>query len=48
MIERYTNTVTEGGGSVPRFEDWSRRQLAYSINDLHKAHYILFECRMFC
>ena len=46
MIERYTNTVTEGGGSVHRFEDWGRRQLAYSINDLHKAHYILWniEC----
>jgi len=46
MIERYTNTVTEGGGFVHRFEDWGRRQLAYSINDLHKAHYILWnvEC----
>lgn len=46
MIERYTNTVTEDGGSVHRFEDWGRRQLAYSINDLHKAHYILWniEC----
>lgn len=46
MMERYTNTVTEGGGSVHRFEDWGRRQLAYSINDLHKAHYILWniEC----
>ena len=46
MIERYTNTVTEGGGSVHRFEDWGRRQLAYSINDLHKANYILWniEC----
>ena len=39
MMERYTNTVTEGGGSVHRFEDWGRRQLAYPINDLHKAHY---------
>ena len=46
MIERYTNTVTESGGSVHSFEDWGRRQLAYSINDLHKAHYILWniEC----
>ena len=46
MIERYTNTVTESGGSVHRFEDWGRRQLAFSINDLHKAHYILWniEC----
>jgi len=46
MMERYTNAVTEGGGSVNRFEDWGRRQLAYPINDLHKAHYILWniEC----
>ena len=46
MMERYTNAVTGGGGSVHRFEDWGRRQLAYSINDLHKAHYILWniEC----
>jgi small subunit ribosomal protein S6 len=46
MMERYTNAVTEGGGSVHRFEDWGRRQLAYSVNDLHKAHYILWniEC----
>ena len=46
MMERYTNAVTERGGSVHRFEDWGRRQLAYSINDLHKAHYILWniEC----
>ena len=42
MMERYTNTVTEGGGSVHRFEDWGRRQLAYPINDLHKAHYALW------
>ena len=46
MMERYTNAVTEGGGSVHRFEDWGRRQMAYSINALHKAHYILWniEC----
>ena len=46
MMERYTKAVTEGGGSVHRFEDWGRRQLAYTINDLHKAHYILWniEC----
>ena len=46
MMERYTNAVTEGSGSVHRFEEWGRRQLAYSINDLHKAHYILWniEC----
>ena len=46
MLEGYTNTVTEDGGSVHRFEDWGRRQLAYPINDLHKAHYVLWniEC----
>ena len=46
MLERYTNTVTEDGGSVHRVEDWGRRQLAYPINDLHKAHYVLWniEC----
>ena len=46
MLERYTNTVTEDGGSVHSFEDWGRRQLAYPINDLHKAHYVLWniEC----
>ena len=46
MLERYTNTVTEDGGSVHRFEDWGRRQLAYPINDLHKAHYVL--CNIEC
>ena len=42
MMERYTNTVTEAGGLIHRSEDWGRRQLAYPINDLHKAHYILW------
>ncbi|HEY9035161.1 MAG TPA: 30S ribosomal protein S6 [Pseudomonadales bacterium] len=41
MIERYTKTITEGGGKVHRLEDWGRRQLAYPINKIHKAHYIL-------
>ena len=46
MMERYTNTVTEAGGSIHRSEDWGRRQLAYPINKIHKAHYILMnvEC----
>ena len=46
MVERYTKMVTEGGGSVHRLEDWGRRQLAYPINKIHKAHYILMnlEC----
>jgi small subunit ribosomal protein S6 len=41
MIERYTNTIQNDGGSVHRLEDWGRRQLAYPINKIHKAHYVL-------
>ena len=41
MIERYTASVKEAGGQVHRLEDWGRRQLAYPINTLHKAHYVL-------
>lgn len=46
MIERYTATVTNDGGTVHRLEDWGRRQMAYSINKIHKAHYVLMnvEC----
>ncbi len=46
MIERYSGMVTKGGGTVHRSEDWGRRQLAYSIERLHKAHYYLLniEC----
>jgi len=41
MIERYTTTIQKDGGQVHRLEDWGRRQLAYSINKIHKAHYVL-------
>jgi len=41
MIERYTNTIQKDGGKVHRLEDWGRRQLAYPIHKIHKAHYIL-------
>ena len=41
MVERYTNLITEDGGQVHRLEDWGRRQLAYPINKIHKAHYVL-------
>jgi small subunit ribosomal protein S6 len=41
MIERYTGSITEAGGTIHRLEDWSRRQMAYPINKLHKAHYVL-------
>jgi small subunit ribosomal protein S6 len=41
MIERYSATIQKDGGSVHRLEDWGRRQLAYPINKIHKAHYVL-------
>ena len=46
MTERYSKIVTDAGGTVHRLEDWGRRQLAYPINKIHKAHYILMniEC----
>lgn len=46
MVERYTRAITENGGQVHRLEDWGRRQLAYPINKIHKAHYVLMniEC----
>lgn len=46
MVERYKKIIEEDGGKVHRHEDWGRRQLAYSINNVHKAHYILLniEC----
>lgn len=46
MVERYTAMINDAGGTIHRLEDWGRRQLAYSINKIHKAHYILMniEC----
>ncbi len=46
MVDRYRSMIEESGGAVHRFEDWGRRQLAYPINKIHKAHYILMnvEC----
>ena len=46
MIERYRAMVEGSGGKIHRLEDWGRRQLAYPINKVHKAHYVLFnaEC----
>ena len=41
MIERYTSAIQKDGGQVHRLEDWGRRQLAYPINKIHKAHYVL-------
>ena len=46
MIERYRSTIESQGGTIHRLEDWGRRQLAYPINKIHKAHYVLMniEC----
>ncbi|ACQ67327.1 MULTISPECIES: 30S ribosomal protein S6 [Candidatus Hamiltonella] len=41
MIQRYSTVITQSGGQIHRIEDWGRRQLAYAINKLHKAHYVL-------
>jgi small subunit ribosomal protein S6 len=41
MIERYRNTITQGNGVIHRIEDWGRRQLAYPIAKIFKAHYVL-------
>lgn len=41
MIERYKGEITKNGGKIHRLEDWGRRQLAYPIEKLHKAHYVL-------
>ncbi|HEX6930111.1 MAG TPA: 30S ribosomal protein S6 [Gammaproteobacteria bacterium] len=46
MVEKYRSMVEGDGGKVHRLEDWGRRQLAYPINKIHKAHYVLMniEC----
>lgn len=46
MVERYTSMIKAKNGVVHRLEDWGRRQLAYPINKLYKAHYVLMnvEC----
>jgi small subunit ribosomal protein S6 len=41
MIEKYTGILEQDGGKIHRMEDWGRRQLAYPIEKLHKAHYVL-------
>ena len=41
MLERYKGMVTASGGAVHRVEDWGRRQLAFPIAKVHKAHYLL-------
>jgi small subunit ribosomal protein S6 len=46
MVEKYRNTIESSGGKIHRLEDWGRRQLAYPIQKLAKAHYVLMniEC----
>jgi len=46
MVERYRAIVTAKSGTIHRLEDWGRRQLAYPIQKIHKAHYVLMniEC----
>ena len=46
MMQRYRSMIEGAGGKIHREEDWGRRQLAHSIEKLHKAHYLLFnlEC----
>lgn len=48
MLERYRANLESKGGAIHRLEDWGRRQLAYPINKLHKAHYVLMnvECNL--
>jgi small subunit ribosomal protein S6 len=46
MVERYRSMIETNSGRIHRLEDWGRRQLAYPINKVHKAHYVLMniEC----
>ncbi len=46
MIDRYRASIEGNGGQIHRLEDWGRRQLAYPIQKIHKAHYVLMnvEC----
>lgn len=46
MLERYKNLIEGAQGTIHRLEDWGRRQMAYPINNAHKAHYVLMniEC----
>ena len=48
MIDRYRSLIEGAGGRIHRLEDWGRRQLAYPINKVHKAHYVLMnvECAL--
>ena len=46
MIDRYKGQIEADGGKIHRLEDWGRRQLAYPINKIHKAHYVLLNAEI--
>ncbi len=48
MVDRYQAVINDAAGTVHRLEDWGRRQLAYPIKKIHKAHYVLMniECNL--
>ena len=48
MVDRYKTVINDAAGTVHRLEDWGRRQLAYPIKKIHKAHYVLMniECSL--
>jgi small subunit ribosomal protein S6 len=41
LMNRYKEMITKVGGKIHRYEDWGRKSLAYGINNLHKAHFVL-------
>ena len=46
MVKRYQEMITQKGGKIHRHEDWGRRSLAYGINNLHKAHFVLMNIEL--
>ena len=48
MVERYLTQIKEAGGQIHRLEDWGRRQLAYPIQKIHKAHYVMMNIECDC
>lgn len=46
MVERYKSTIEADGGKIHRLEDWGRRHLAYAIDKIHKAHYVLMNAEI--
>ena len=48
MIERYKTAITNAEGQIHRLEDWGRRQLAYPIQKIHKAHYVMMNIECDC